>query len=65
MTTDEAFEIGRRSHGKRIMTFDWIKAAKIIKETGATEASAGLRGDWGYTGGQIFVDGKPCGPFPS
>jgi hypothetical protein len=41
------------------MVFDWDKAARLIKERGATEASAGLRGDWEYTGGSIFSGGKP------
>jgi hypothetical protein len=41
------------------MVFDRDKAARIIKERGVTDASAGLRGDWEYTGGPIFVSGKP------
>lgn len=43
--------------------FDWDKAAKIIKETLAKHpdliAEAGLQGDWKYTGGIIFEEGKP------
>ena len=41
------------------MVFDWDKAARLIKERKAKEASAGLSGDWEYTGGTIFEDGKP------
>lgn len=43
--------------------FDWDKAAEIIKERFAVHpdlvAEAGLQGDWDYTGGEIFRDGKP------
>lgn len=48
--------IARGEPGK---VFDWNKAAEIIKERKPTRASAGLSGDWEYTGGDIFVDGKP------
>lgn len=45
------------------MYFDWNKAAEIIKEKLKTNpnliAKAGLQGDWDYTGGIIFEDGKP------
>jgi hypothetical protein len=54
-----AFVMGEANRGKDLMVFDWDKAARIIKERGATSASAGLSGDWGYTGGEIFSDGKP------
>lgn len=59
MDTMMAFAMGRANRGKDLMVFDWDKAARIIKERGATSASAGLSGDWGYTGGEIFSDGKP------
>lgn len=42
-----------------MMIFDWDKAAKLIRERKPQRASAGLRGDWEYTGGIIFEDGKP------
>ena len=49
--------------GAMQMSFDWDKAASIIKEKFAThsdlEAEAGLQGDWDYTGGVIFENGKP------
>lgn len=41
------------------MVFDWVQAAQIIKERGAKTASAGLSGDWEWTGGKILADGKP------
>jgi hypothetical protein len=47
--------IGKNRH----MVFDWIKAAKIIKEQKPRVASAGLNGDWSHTGGDIYNDGKP------
>lgn len=59
MDTMMAFAMGEANRGKDLMVFDWDKAARIIKERGATSASAGLSGDWGYTGGNIFSDGKP------
>lgn len=51
------------SQGKPQMAFDWDKAAEIIKDRFAKHpdliAEAGLQGDWDYTGGEIFKDGKP------
>ena len=41
------------------MVFDWHKAARIIKERQGETASAGLRGDWEYTGGVIWINGAP------
>lgn len=52
-----------KRQGKSMMTFDWDKAAEIIKnrfkEHKDLVAEAGLQGDWNYTGGEIFNDGKP------
>lgn len=49
--------------GKPHMAFDWSKAAQIIKDAFSKHpdltAEAGLQGDWDYTGGIIFEDGKP------
>lgn len=43
--------------------FDYDKAARIIKKHLVDHpdlvADAGLQGDWAYTGGEIFRDGKP------
>tara|TARA_R110002153_G_C13141927_1_gene481046 strand:- start:264 stop:659 length:396 start_codon:yes stop_codon:yes gene_type:complete len=52
-----------KKQGKSMMTFDWDKASEIIKtrvkEHKDLTAEAGLEGDWDYTGGEIFADGKP------
>lgn len=45
--------------GARPRVFDWHKAARRIREASPKEAGAGLAGDWNYTGGDIFRDGKP------
>ena len=59
MDTMSAFAMGQANRGKDSMVFDWDKAAGLIKESKCRKASAGLSGDWEYTGGDIFVDGKP------
>lgn len=59
MDTMTAFAMGEVNRGKELMVFDWEKAARLIKERNAREASAGLSGDWEYTGGDILQDGKP------
>lgn len=43
-------------HGK---VFDWDKAATILKEKNPEVAMAGLEGDFEWTGGCIWKDGKP------
>lgn len=45
--------------GKPIRTLDWDKAAAILKDRKAVNASAGLGEDWYYTAGTILKDGKP------
>jgi hypothetical protein len=49
--------------GATIKAFDWDKAAQLIKEKLKDHpdlfAEAGLQGDWAYTGGVIFENGKP------
>ena len=57
MNTLHAFAMGEANRGKEMMVFDWDKAARIIKERKPERASAGLRGDWEYTGGTIYIDG--------
>jgi hypothetical protein len=37
----------------------WDRAAELIRDRKPTLASAGLAGDWEYTGGEIWRDGKP------
>ena len=43
--------------------FDWDKATELIKQNLKIHpdiiAEAGLQGDWDYTGGEIFREGKP------
>lgn len=51
--------MGEANRNRPRMVFDWEKAARLIKERNATEARAGLSGDWECTGGTIFADGKP------
>lgn len=49
--------------GIPLRAFNFDKAAEIIKDRLKTHpnliAEAGLQGDWDYTGGVIFKDGKP------
>ena len=59
MDTLSAFAMGEANRGKELMVFDWDKAARMIKESGTSTASAGLRSDWEWTGGNIFYNGKP------
>lgn len=52
-----------KARGAKFMYFDWDKAAELIKDRLKTNpeltAEAGLEGDWAYTAGVIFEDGKP------
>lgn len=59
MNTMQAFMMGVMNCGKEQMVFDWNKAARIIAERKTNFASAGLSGDWEWTGGTIYEDGKP------
>lgn len=59
MDTMMAFAMGAANRGKELMIFDWDEAARIIKESNARDALAGLSGDLGNTCGTIFEDGKP------
>jgi hypothetical protein len=59
MDTIQAFAMGRASQGRPIRVFDWLTAAKIIRERQPTVASAGLSGDWEWTGGDIYRNGEP------
>lgn len=60
METLEAFRMAVMHTESKEMVFDWHKAARIIKDRPNETASAGLRGDWEYTGGVIWCDGQPC-----
>ena len=59
MNTLVTFAMGEANRGKELMVFDWNKAARLIRERKPECASAGLRGDWEYTGGTIYEDGEP------
>lgn len=58
MDTLSAFAMGQANRDNELMVFDWVKAATIIKKRKVTKASAGLEGDWEYTGGIILEYGK-------
>jgi len=61
MDTLTAFAMGEANRGNPSMVFDWAKAARLIREqsfAGPVDASAGLKGDWEYTGGAIFRNGS-------
>lgn len=59
MDSMRAFAMGQANRGRELKVFDWIKAATILKERGATSAEAGLAGDLEWTGGTILENGKP------
>ena len=59
MNTLEAYVMGKKNRGKELMVFDWDRAAMRIAEERPKSAWAGLSGDWGWTGGEIYRDGKP------
>jgi hypothetical protein len=59
MDTMRAFAMGEANRGKEAMVFDWVKAARLIRERQPETASAGLSGDWECTGGAIYRDGAP------
>lgn len=58
MDSLKAFALGEANRHKPLMIFDWIKAAKLIKENKPIKVEAGLSGDWEWTGGIIYEDGK-------
>jgi hypothetical protein len=59
MDNASAFVMGEINRGKEMMVFDWEKAARLIKERNPMKASAGLSGDWEWTGGDIYQNGAP------
>jgi hypothetical protein len=59
MDTLSAFARGQAAKGNPQRVFDWDRAAELIKERQPKRAGAGLAGDWDYTGGSIYEDGKP------
>lgn len=58
MDTISAFAMGQRNQGKPQKIFDWVKAAKIIKERNPESADAGLQSDLEWTAGTIWQDGE-------
>lgn len=58
MDTMTAFALGQANRYKPMMVFDWNKAAQLIKDAKPQVVSAGLAGDWEYTGGMIFENGE-------
>jgi hypothetical protein len=56
---ERAFAKGAANKGKEKRVFDWISAAKKIKEKNPQIAQAGLQGDFEYTSGTIYEDGQP------
>lgn len=59
MNSMVAFLNAQANIHKEQMVFDWHKAAKLIKQMKPNIASAGLAGDWEYTGGEIYKNGRP------
>ena len=54
--------MGQANRENPLRVFDWDKAAHILRYRNSTEASAGLEGDWEWTGGLILKDGRPVPP---
>jgi len=57
--TLSAFAMGEANRGREQKVFDWDKAANLIVNGRVVDASAGLGGDWEYTGGVILSEGQP------
>jgi hypothetical protein len=53
-----AFELGSANRDQEHMVFDWDTAARLIKQAKPKVASAGLKNDWEWTGGEIYRDGE-------
>lgn len=58
MNTELAFKMALIHEADEHMVFDWDLAARIIAKRRPTQARAGLRGDWEWTGGTIYENGK-------
>ena len=59
MDSIKAFAKGDATRGRELMVFDWNKAARFIRERKPKTVGAGLAGDWEWTGGTIWANGKP------
>lgn len=53
-----AFMMGQAHRNDKLKVFDWNKAAELIVKYNLTDADAGLKEDWGFTGGNILTDGN-------
>ena len=58
MDSMTAFMMGMTHKKDRLKVFDWDKAAKLIVKYNLTDADAGLKEDWTFTGGNILTDGN-------
>lgn len=59
MDSMQAFAMAQATRGQRLRVFDWDRAARRIREVKPRDASAGLSGDWEYTGGPIWTGDGP------
>jgi hypothetical protein len=59
MNNLDAFAMGEANRGKKMMVFDWDKAARLINLHCIQYAEAGIKSDWEYTGGTIINNGVP------
>ena len=59
MNTLDAFVRSAAARGNEHKVFDWNRAAYLIRESGVSDAYAGLSEDWEWTGDCIFRDGEP------
>lgn len=59
MDSIAAFAKGMASRDQEQKVFDWDTAAQLIKEKKPIVAEAGLKDDWEWTGGKIYVSGDP------
>ena len=57
MNTAQAFIMGQANRNNPAMVFDWITAARIIRDEKPLRVKAGLSGDWDHTGGTIYAEG--------
>lgn len=49
-----------RAAGNPLKVFDWVRAAALLRDSGAANAQAGLEEDWGHTSDTIWRDGNPA-----
>lgn len=48
-----------RACGNKGKVFDWDQAARLIVERKPSHVEASLQGDYSWTGGTIYANGKP------